>query len=464
MTSEDDRSTRAPDDKGPHGIQPMTRRRFLEVAGITGAAVGVGGGIGSLLSACGSSSPSASSSSGATGRTIKIGMVSPVTGSLAAFGAADSFCISSWKQAIGGGIKTADGVLHPVEFLVRDSQSDSNRASTVAGDLITNDNVDVMLVTSTSDTVVPVADQAETLGVPCVSSDSPWQPFYFGRGATPTKGFKWTYHAFWGIETNAAFQLDLWKKIKTNKVIGAMWPNDADGLALSNAKTGQPAFWGPAGYKIIDGGRYPDGTMDYTTEITKFKSANCQIASGVMIPPDFVNYWKQAQQQSFHPIFCTMSKALLFPSELDALGSLGDGLTAEVWWHPTFPFKSSLSGQTCQQFADAWTAATKQQWTQPLMHYLVFEIVADALKRTSNVDSKEAIVAAIKATDLDTIAGHISFTVGGAANPVPNVATTPLAGGQWVKGTTYPFDLMIVSNGVAPMATIQAQVQPLKYA
>jgi branched-chain amino acid transport system substrate-binding protein len=443
----------------------LSRRDFLKVAGAAGAVVGVGGGI-TGLAACGSSStPAASSSSSgpAAGRTIKVGLVSPVTGPLAAFGEADGYCVTRWKEAVKDGITTADGVVHPVEIIVKDSQSDSNRAATVAGDLITTDQVDVMMVTSTSDTVVPVADQAETLGVPCVSSDSPWQPFFFGRNGDPKVGFKWTYHAFWGIETNAGFQLDLWKKLPNNKVIGAMWPNDADGLALSNAKTGQPAAWIPAGYKIIDGGRYQDGSQDFTTEITKFKSGKADIASGVMIPPDFVNYWKQVHQQGYKPVFGTMSKALLFPSELEAMGSIGEGLTAEVWWHPTFPFKSSLSGETCQQFADAWETANNKQWTQPLMHYIVFEIVADALKRTKNIDSKDEIVAAVKATDLDTLAGHINFTVGGAPNPVPNVATTPLAGGQWVKGTKYPFDLMIVSNGVAPDATIQADVTPLKW-
>ena len=443
----------------------FSRRDFLKVAGAAGAVVGVGGGL-TGLAACGSSSTpaaSGSSSGAAAGRTIKVGMVSPVTGALAAFGEADGYCVTRWKEAVKDGITTADGVVHPVEIIVKDSQSDSNRAATVAGDLITSDGVDIMMVTSTSDTVVPVADQAEALGVPCVSSDSPWQPFYFGRGATPQKPFKWTYHAFWGIETNAAFQLDLWKKLPNNKVIGAMWPNDADGLALSNAKTGQPAAWIPAGYKIIDGGRYQDGSQDFTTEITKFKGGKADIASGVMIPPDFVNYWKQVHQQGYQPVFCTMSKALLFPSELEAMGSIGEGLTAEVWWHPTFPYKSSLSGETCQQFADAWTKATSKQWTQPLMHYLVFEIVADALKRTKNVDSKDEIVAAVKATSLDTLAGHVTFSGGGAPNPVPNVATTPLAGGQWVKGTQYPFDLMIVSNAVAPDATIQAKVYALKW-
>jgi len=164
----------------------LSRRDFLKVAGAAGAVVGVGGGL-TGLAACGSSSTpaaSGSSSGAAAGRTIKVGMVSPVTGALAAFGEADGYCVTRWKEAVKDGITTADGVVHPVEIIVKDSQSDSNRAATVAGDLITSDGVDIMMVTSTSDTVVPVADQAEALGVPCVSSDSPWQPFYFGRGAT----------------------------------------------------------------------------------------------------------------------------------------------------------------------------------------------------------------------------------------------------------------------------------------
>ena len=72
----------------------LTRRDFLKVAGAAGAVVGVGGGI-TGLAACGSSStPSSSTSSSgsaaATGREIKIGFVSPLTGPLATFGALDT--------------------------------------------------------------------------------------------------------------------------------------------------------------------------------------------------------------------------------------------------------------------------------------------------------------------------------------------------------------------------------------
>ncbi len=182
-----------------------------------------------------------------------------------------------------------------------------------------------------------------------------------------------------------------------------------------------------------------------------------------MIPPDFTNFWKEILQQSYHPKIVTMAKALLFPSAVEALGNTGVGLTTECWWTPNHPFKSSLSGQTCQQFADGFTAATGKQWTQPLMHYIVFEIVVDALKRATNVDSKENIVAAVKATKLDTLAGHIDWTSGGPKNPVPNVSVTPLVSSQWVKGTKYPYDIVVVANSLAPEVPVQAEPQVIKY-
>ena len=41
------------------------------------------------------------------------------------------------------------------------------RASEVAAQLINNDKVDIMVASSTSDTVNPVSDQCEVNGVPC---------------------------------------------------------------------------------------------------------------------------------------------------------------------------------------------------------------------------------------------------------------------------------------------------------
>ena len=457
MSSDDRKSREAPEGAGI-GRTPVTRRDFLKVAGVAGAALGVGG-AGSVLAACGGGTTSSSSSSGgATGRTIKIGFVSPLTGPLATFGALDEYCVTRWKEAVKDGIQTADGKTHPIEFIVKDSQSISATAARVAGDLITNDGVDVMMVASTPDTVNPVATMSESLGVPCVSDDCPWQPYFFGRKATPDKPFQWTYHFFWGLEDVTAVFTGMWDKLPTNKRVGEMWPNDADGNGWSDPKTGQPPMLKAAGYTFVNGGKFPDNAQDYTPQITKFKAAGCDILSGVFIPPDFVNFWKQSYQQGFKPVAATVGKALLFPDELAALGPIGYGLTTECWWSPSHPFTSSLTGETCKQLADDWTKRTSKLWAQPLLHYAVFEVVADALKRTTNVDDKQSILTAITDTDIQTIAGHVTWKAGAPLNPVKNVCRTALVGGQWVKGTTYPFELNLVDTSHAAQAPFNVTI------
>ncbi|MGH7091098.1 MAG: ABC transporter substrate-binding protein, partial [Stellaceae bacterium] len=96
----------------------------------------------------------------AAGRTIKIGMVTPETGPIAAFAEANPFVLAGVRKALEGGIVVA-GERHAVEILDRDSQSTANRASEVASQLINNDQVDLMVASSTGDTTNPVSDQCE---------------------------------------------------------------------------------------------------------------------------------------------------------------------------------------------------------------------------------------------------------------------------------------------------------------
>src|SRR5262245_36917720 len=83
-----------------------------------------------------------------SGRKIKIGYVSPQTGPLAAFGEADKFVLANVMAAFKGGIQVG-GAAHPVEIIVKDSQSNPNRAAEVAGDLILEDKIDRMVVEAT---------------------------------------------------------------------------------------------------------------------------------------------------------------------------------------------------------------------------------------------------------------------------------------------------------------------------
>ena len=119
-------------------------------------------------------------SASAQAKVIKIGHVSPRTGPLAGFGEADTFILEQVRGILGKGLQSG-GKSYRVEIVSRDSQSSGSRAAEVASELIQRDKVDLLVTAGTPDTVNPVSDQAEVNEVPCVATNCPWQPYFFGR-------------------------------------------------------------------------------------------------------------------------------------------------------------------------------------------------------------------------------------------------------------------------------------------
>ena len=109
--------------------------------------------------------------------SFKVGLVSPLTGPLAGFGEAQDWVIGGLKDALAGVQNNGKPV--KIEIITKDSQSNPNRAAEVAGDLINKDKVNLLLAKDTPDTTNPAADQAELAGLPCITTNCPWQPFFF---------------------------------------------------------------------------------------------------------------------------------------------------------------------------------------------------------------------------------------------------------------------------------------------
>lgn len=415
-----------------------------------------------LLQAAGSVALAASlpGAARAQARTVKIGFVTPTTGPLAAFAEADRFVIEQMRQHLAKGIKSG-GNDWKVEILVKDSQSNPNRAAEVANDLIRKDRVHLMLVSSTPETTNPVSDQCELAKVPCISTMAPWQPWFFGRNGKPETGFQWTYHFFWGLEDIIDVFTNMWQSVPTNKQVGGLFPNDGDGNAWGDANLGFPKPLGAKGFMMVDPGRYQNMTQDYSAQIAAYKAKNVEILTGVPIPPDFTTFWNQALQKGFKPKVASVGKALLFPASVEALGDKGVGLSTEVWWTPSHPFKSSLTGQSARQLADAWEAGTKKQWTQPLGYaHALFEVAVDALQRASDPTNAAALRDAIAATNAQTIVGPVKW---GGQGPFKNVAKMPLVGGQWKKGTgKYKYELVVVNNATAPTIPVGGKLEPIQ--
>jgi branched-chain amino acid transport system substrate-binding protein len=432
----------------------FTRRVFIKTSAATGATLAAG--------------PVFAPAVHAQARPIKLGYVSPQTGPLAAFAEADNFVLGQFRTATKGGFKTGN-TTRPIEVLVRDSQSNPNRAAEVAKDLIVRDKIDLMLVASTPETTNPVCTQCEIEEVACVSTKAPWQPWFIGQQANPGGGppawkpFNFVYHYFWGLEDIIAVFTNMWNQVPTNKSVGGLFPNDGDGNAWGDKQVGFPPVLEKQGFKLTDPGRYQNLTDNFSAQITAFKNASCEILTGVVLPPDFTTFWKQSLQQGFKPKVASVGKAILFPVAVEALGRDGHNLSSEVWWSPNHPFKSSLSGQSAKQLADAYTAATKRQWTQPIgfIHSL-FEVATDVLRRTSEIGNARATVQAIQATNLDTVVGKVQWN--GAGLPpfaAKNVTKTPLVGGQWRVRDGNRYDIVITDNKTAPAIPVGGKMEAI---
>ncbi|MGV8987034.1 MAG: ABC transporter substrate-binding protein [Cypionkella sp.] len=281
---------------------------------------------------------------------------------------------------------------------------------------------------ATPDTTNPVADLCELHEVPCISTNAPWQPYFFGRGGVPDVGFEYSHHFFCGLEDIIANCSAMWEASGVAKKIGGLFPNDADGDAWGDPKLGLPCPLAAAGYELTDAGRYQQMNNDFTSQISACKAAGAEIVTGVMIPPDFATFWALAARQGFKPKVASIGKALLFPASVDAFGDHGDGPTTEVWWTPDYPYASSLTGMSAKDLGATCAKDTGKPWTPTLgFSHVIFEVGLDVVKRTADLTDIASIMEAITATNLNTIVGPLNWK----NSPVKNVYKAPLAGGQW---------------------------------
>ena len=413
----------------------ISRRGFLGVAALAGAA-GLSG-CSSALKQTSSPGSSGSGSAAKNGGTIKIGFVSPETGQLAVFTQSNGYVLGKVREALASGL-TIGGTKYAVEIIAADSQSSSARAAAVASQLVQQSQVDFLIGTATPETVIPVSAQAESSGVPCLLTICPWEQWYYTSTGTANT-FKYSYMYFLGTQEETSLFATEWQTVPGKHVVGGLWPNDVDGAGFQKYITAKARA---LGWQVVPSGGYTDGTTDYASIIAKFKAAGVDVLHAAPIPPDFITFWRQAHQNGFTPKIASISKALLFPSAADALGSLVTNVMSPLWWSPQFPYSSSLDGMSASAFAAGYPAGR----TQPMgFNYAVFEIAVAALKASGNPKSPSAVAAALGQLKGQAITGRYDFTAG----PVPHVSQVPELLAQW-RPSGSGYGLVVVNDSLLP--------------
>lgn len=392
--------------------------------------------------------------------TIRIGFVVPISGIRASFGASTNHTINAVKAALKNGLEI-NGKTYAVEIIVKDNQSNPTRSLQVGNELILNDRPDLILV-SDAEGGTAIANLADARRTPQISTAGPWQGWAFQRKYDPSKGFPSTFHFFWGADELGVGYAKMWDTLPTNKKVGTLYADNDGGRAMADAQHGFPPAFKDAGYAVVDTGLFRMDTDDFSTQIAAFKNAGVDIVAGHAFENHLATFWNQAIQVGFQPKICTIAGGLLFPSSINNLGARGNGMSTEVWWTPAFPYKSSITGQSAREIADAYTAETGEQWTQPLGYdHALLEVALAALKASGNPKDKTAVRDAIASLSIDTVIGKVDFK----GSRLKNIAVTHIAAGQWqkVEGRKFPFDLKIVDNSTNPSLPIEGKLEPLSF-
>lgn len=389
-----------PDDPAEKEGTLMNRRTTVAVvAGLT-----------LVLSGC----SAGGGSGGGSGDPIKIGASIPLTGSLAGFG---PLIKSGYEEDVArvnaaGGIEI-DGTKRKVELVLRDGKSDPNTVAQQSRDLVLKDGVVALLGSVSPPLAIPAANVAERQRIPFVSTLTPIEAW---KGANPA-GWKYSWDFFFDEDQMTDNQFKTSDLVSTNKKVALFTDNEQDGITMGKL---WEAKAGSFGYTIASHAEFPVGTTDYSSFITKAKSAGAEVLIAQMIPPDSFALWKQMKSLQYTPkvVFCEKCGA---PGAFaGALGPLAEGtLTTKFVQSSSDAIQASLTAKYAPKLGENGDLATV------LAEYSAAKVLTDAIARAGSTDG-DKINAALAKTSGPYPNGY-TITFDSA-----HTRATPASESQWI--------------------------------
>jgi branched-chain amino acid transport system substrate-binding protein len=377
-----------------------------------------------FLGACAITALATALPAAAQGCKVTVGRVVPITGPLLDMGRETPWLDENKIKPINaaGGLPVG-GQKCRIEYRIYDSKGTMAGSGEAATRAILQDKVDVVFAQGTPDTTNAPSDLCERYQVPCITSNTPIEPWLFGPDGKP-KEYKYSFHFFFAVPDLVKNHVGMIKALPGgfNGNIGYLYPNDPDGTVF--ASLFDPAFKAE-GWKPTDPGRFQQGLPDFSAIINQFKRNRVEVVTGVLAPPDLQNYLQQAAQAGYKPRMYIIDKGTGYPEAVKALGSNGIDILSVNFWSPAYPGKSKYGGYTGQGLVDLYEKQNPGKYYSPPLAYTdaSYDVLFDALQRAASTD-RAKLVEALKRTDLDTVVGQVKFNA-------QHYSVQPLGGAQW---------------------------------
>ena len=307
-------------------------------------------------SAPASAGGSASASTGATGGTIKVAALFPLSGDNAAFGndglAAAQIAADMFNQQESSGVGGKKIEIVPVDVTTPEqAQSEAQR-------VITQQGIKVLTGTTLSLLGLPASAAADRLGALYFDAVDA-SPQISGRKLKLV--FQMAAHGDAQGAVAAQFAADQVAKALGKQPgdlkVGVIYANDA---FSSSVGQGASAKAKELGMTVVDEETYDTSITDMSSLILKLKSAGVDVLIGSQLGPDAILLNKQMRQLDFNPVLIS---ALGYdnPDAVKALGDCVNGILLSSF--PQFsaidPAKLSDEGRAlATAYGPAWKAKT----------------------------------------------------------------------------------------------------------
>jgi branched-chain amino acid transport system substrate-binding protein len=336
-------------------------------------------------------------------KTLRIGVITSLTGPAAAFGAAHK----AGYTIAAGELNAKGGVLgRQIEVLYYDDQSKPDQAVQGVAKLVDQDHVPIILGAYSSETTRAIIPAVTQKGVPLI------MPTATADNVIET-GSPWVFRICAGANAYAAAMIDFLKNNGAPKTIAIVYENTNFGQA--NAKSMEVAA--PAsGMTVVDKEGYQASSPDYKALLQRVQAANPEVVYFASYLLDATTLMKQSEQVGLNPKFIAAAgtgfSAAEFPTEKGA-GKYAEYTFSVSQWLPSAKWEGS------KEFDDAYFKLTG---AHPAYHgmqaYAALLVAVDSIADAKS-DEPKAIADAIRAQKINTPFGPIAFDAKGQnAHPV----------------------------------------------
>jgi branched-chain amino acid transport system substrate-binding protein len=347
--------------------------------------------------------------------TFKIGVITSLTGSAAAFGQAhkNGYAIALTELNAAGGVMGK-----PIELVYYDDQSRPDQAVQGVNKLVDQDHVPIILGAYSSENtraIVPAVNQKNIpLVMPTATADNVLET-----------GSPWVFRICAGSSAYAAATVDFLKAMNAPKSVAIVYENTNFGQ--SNAEAMDTAAKA-AGFDVVDSEAYQASSPDYKALLQRVKARNPAVIYFASYLLDASTLMRQASQANLNPQYYTSAgtgfAAAEFPTKDKGAGPYAEYTFSVSQWLPTARWKGS------KEFDDAFVKLTGTHPAYHAMQAYAALVTATAAIKQANSAQPAAIRDALKAIDLpETPFGPIKFDARGQ-NP-HQVLMTQVLNGQY---------------------------------